>query len=169
MSRAIVVMGVSGSGKSTLGAALATALDLPFVEGDALHPPENIARMAAGIALDDAARAPFLRNIATALADRPGGAVASCSALRRRYRDAIRAQAGAVHFVLPIVSRDALTARLQTRAGHFMPLSLLDDQLATLELPDADEAATLVNGAVPVADQVATVLTALDRPRTAVA
>src|SRR5687768_17021020 len=124
---ALVVMGVSASGKTTLGEALAAALAWRFVEGDALHPPENIARMAAGIALDDEARRPFLEAVADLIAaERRHGVVVTCSALKHSYRDLIRARAGDVTFVLPLVPRDVLAARLARRLGHFMPASLLD-------------------------------------------
>lgn len=161
MTRAIVVMGVSGCGKSTLARALADALALPFIEGDQLHPPENVAKMAAGIPLDDEARQPFLRAVANALVAEPGGAVASCSALRRSYRDLIRERAGDVQFVMPDLSHAALAARMESRPHHFMPPSLLESQLATLERPDADEGAILVDGEAPVETQVAAILAAL--------
>lgn len=161
MTNAIVVMGVSGCGKSTLARALADALGWAFIEGDTLHPPENVAKMAAGIPLDDTARQPFLRAVADALVASPGGAVAACSALRRSYRDLIRARAGDVQFVMPDLDRALLVERMEGRPHHFMPASLLESQLATLERPDADEAAILVDGDAPVADQVAAVLTAV--------
>jgi carbohydrate kinase (thermoresistant glucokinase family) len=158
---AIVVMGPSGCGKSTLGAALAARLGVPFIEGDALHPPENLAKMAAGVPLDDADRAPFLDAVGAALAARPEGAVASCSALRRTYRDRLRARAGRVAFVLPLAPRAVLAARLAGRAGHFMPASLLDSQMATLERPGADELACVVDAAAPPDAQVAAALSFL--------
>lgn len=161
MTRAIVVMGVAGCGKSTLGRALAGSLDWSFVEGDQCHPPENVARMTAGIPLDDAARQPFLMNVATALSASRNGAVASCSALKRDYRDLIRQQVGDVLFVLPHLSRADLEQRMAQRPGHFMPTSLLDSQLATLEPPDPDERALVLDGNLPVADQVRQIAAAL--------
>ena len=161
---AIVVMGVSGCGKSTLGQALADVLGWRFVEGDALHPTGNVAKMAAGIPLDDADRQPFLENVADAIvAARKTGVVASCSALKRAYRDLIRARAGPVTFVLPLLDRPALAARMMHRPGHFMPPALLDSQLATLEKPGADEQAILIDGAAPVASQVADAVARLER------
>ncbi|TKD51190.1 gluconokinase [Sphingomonas baiyangensis] len=160
MSGRIVVMGVSGCGKSTLAQGLADALGWTFIEGDLLHPPENVARMAAGIALDDAARHPFLCNVADALRAAPAGAVAACSALKRSYRDLVRARAGEVVFVLPTVTRQTLAARMEQRSDHFMPASLLNSQLATLELPGSDEDAVTVDGDLSVAAQVAAVLRA---------
>ena len=155
-------MGVSGCGKSTLAQALARRLGLPFIEGDALHPQTNIAKMAAGMPLDDADRKPFLEAVADALCTEPAGAVASCSALKRDYRDLIRARAGRVVFVVPLLDRAALTGRLAGRQDHFMPPTLLDSQLATLELPTTDESAIHLDGLQSTAAQVDAVLAALD-------
>lgn len=164
MAAALVVMGVSGCGKSTLGRALAETLGWRFIEGDALHPPNNIAKMAAGLPLDDADRQPFLENVANAIAAaRGGGVVVSCSALKRAYRDLIRVRAGQVTFVLPLLDRAALSARMARRPGHFMPLALLDSQLATLELPDQEEQAILIDGTAPVTTQVVRTLNGLAR------
>jgi gluconokinase len=161
VSDAIVVMGVSGCGKSTLARALADTLGFRFVEGDDLHPPANVAKMAAGIPLDDEDREPFLLAVADALRD--GQVVAACSALKRKYRDLIRREAGAATFVLPFAKRAIISARLAARAPHFMPATLLDSQFATLELPQQDEDAILVDAELPCADQVATVIDALTR------
>lgn len=160
MIRHIVVMGVSGAGKTTLARALAVRLGWPFVEGDALHPPGNIAKMAAGIPLSDEDRLPFLENVAAVLASEEA-VVVSCSALKRRYRDLIRARAGGVCFVLPLLDRAELKARLRMRSGHFMPPALLDSQLAALEMPDVDEHAILIDGTPGVETQVARVLSSL--------
>ena len=164
----IVVMGVTGSGKSTLAKALAVALGWQFVEGDALHPPQNIAKMAAGLPLDDDDRWPFLERVADAIAAaQRGGVVVACSALKRSYRDFIRvrvrvgAGADGVTFVLPVIGRDALAARLAHRANHFMPPALLDSQLATFGNPDADEKAILIDGTLTTHAQVAAVIAAL--------
>jgi gluconokinase len=159
---ALVVMGVSASGKTTLGEALASALSWRFVEGDTLHPPENIARMAAGTPLDDEARRPFLVAVADLIAaEREHGVVVTCSALKRAYRDLIRARAGDVTFLLPLVPRDVLATRLARRRGHFMPATLLDSQLATLELPGSDENAIVVDGTQPTERQIDHVLAKL--------
>jgi len=159
---AIVVMGVSGAGKSTLGQALADELGVRFVEGDSLHPAANVAKMAAGIPLDDADRWPFLNEVATALsANRAEGVVVSCSALKRSYRDLLRSNAGPIIFILPFLDRATLSGRLASRSGHFMPSALLDSQLATLDPPAADEEAVTVDGTLPVEAQVAAVRTAL--------
>jgi len=162
---ALVVMGVSGCGKSTLGRALADRLGWQFVEGDTLHPPANIIKMTAGLALDDTDRLPFLTRVAAACAaGRAAGVVVSCSALKRRYRDLIRTQAGNVIFVLPVLERPQLLARLAQRLDHFMPLSLLESQLATMELPDPDEQAVLLDGSAALETQIADTLTALRPP-----
>jgi len=141
-----VVMGVAGSGKSLIGAALARALGVEFAEGDAYHPAENVKKMAAGSPLTDADRQGWLRALAARLGDakRAGtGLVISCSALKRSYRDILRAQAPDVRFVFLKGTRPLLAERLAGRSGHFMPASLLESQLATLEEPSPDEEAWL--------------------------
>ena len=156
-------MGVSGAGKSTLGHALGAALGWKFVEGDALHPSANVAKMAAGVPLDDTDRGPFLENVAAALlAHGDEGVVASCSALRRRYRDLLRGRAGPIVFVLPMLERTGLAERLAGRARHFMPVGLLDSQLATLDPPAPDEDVITVDGMLPTDVQVAAVLDAME-------
>jgi gluconokinase len=135
-------MGVSGAGKSTIGAAFADALGVDYVEGDKYHPPENVQLMAAGIPLTDADRAGWLRSLALRIgaAKQTGkGLVVACSALKRAYRDILRAEAADVRFVLLRGSKELLVERLANRSGHFMPATLLDSQLATLEEPGADE------------------------------
>jgi carbohydrate kinase (thermoresistant glucokinase family) len=146
-------MGVSGSGKTTVGAALADALGLRFVDGDALHPVANVTKMAAGIPLDDADREPWLDAIGAVLADGP--VVVACSALKRAYRDRLRAAAPRLELVFLEGARELLAARMGARPGHFMPTSLLDSQLATLEPPTEDEHPLTVDIATPVADIVA--------------
>ena len=140
-----VVMGVCGSGKSLIGAALARELGVEFVEGDALHPPDNVKRMTAGIPLTDEDRHGWLLAIAKRLREaRRGGTglVISCSALKRKYRDLLRSAGDAdVRFVYLAGDRALIADRLANRRGHFMPTSLLDSQLATLEEPLADEGA----------------------------
>ena len=137
-----VVMGVSGSGKSLIGSALARALGLQFVEGDEYHSTENVARMASGIPLTDADRLGWLRALGARLgqAKRTGsGLVMSCSALKRSYRDMLRAEANDVQLIYLRGPRALLAERLAGRRGHFMPPSLLDSQLAALQEPTADE------------------------------
>lgn len=142
---ALVVMGVSGCGKSTLGTLLAEALHCPFLEGDDFHSRESIAKMRSGEPLGDADRWPWLERIGAAIAQSVadhGVTVAACSALRRCYRDRLRATVGGpVRFILLDNDRDRLLERLAGRAGHFMPASLLDSQFATLERPLAEEQA----------------------------
>ena len=132
----IVVMGPSGSGKSLVGASLAAALRADFVDGDDLHSRANVAKMASGRPLDDADREPWLDAVAATLR-RPAGVVA-CSALRRAYRDRIRTKTAGVVFVELVVPQADLRKRM-SRRDHFMPSSLLDSQLATLEPLQSDE------------------------------
>ena len=138
-----VIMGVCGAGKSLIGAKLARALDVEFVEGDALHPPENVRRMAAGIPLTDDDRQDWLLAIAARLreAKRAGtGVVISCSALKHRYRDLLRSAGDpGARFVYLAGTRALLAERMASRRGHFMPPALLDSQLAILEEPSVDE------------------------------
>lgn len=138
---AIVIMGVSGCGKSTLGSAAAGRLKRPFLEGDDLHPPANLAKMAAGSALTDDDRWPWLRLVRDWIVAHPDGVVA-CSALRRSYRDLLWT-AGTVLFAHIDVPADILRQRLTDRTDHWMPASLLDSQLAALEPLTPDEGATL--------------------------
>ncbi|WP_051389187.1 gluconokinase, GntK/IdnK-type [Arthrobacter sp. 35W] len=155
-------MGVSGCGKTTIGALIAHELGLAFTDADSLHPVENVAKMAAGTPLDDADRWPWLAIVGAALAGAEGpGLVLACSALKRSYRDAIRAQAPDTVFVHLDGSREVLGARLEGRSGHFMPAALLDSQLATLEALAADEAGTVVDIALPVDEVVAAALASL--------
>ena len=156
----VVVMGVSGSGKSTFGAALAEALGARFLDADDLHPPANRQKMATGTALDDDDRRPWLDAVAAWMAERirtgqPG--VVACSALRRRYRDRLRAAGAGVRFVYLAVPRAELEARMRSRV-HFMPVTLLASQLAALEPPDADEAACTVDGGAPLEQNLQRVL-----------
>ncbi len=135
-------MGVSGSGKSTVAAGIAAALGLHFIDGDGLHPPENVARMRAGTPLRDEDRWPWLELIARRLADEaawPRGVAIACSALRRAYRDRIRAGAPGVRFVFLDGAAGLIRSRMAVRSGHYMPESLLASQLATLEPPGDDE------------------------------
>jgi gluconokinase len=146
-------MGVSGSGKSTLGALLASKYDCPFLEGDDFHDARAVAKMSAGQALNDEDRWPWLDRLGLAvgevLASR-GRVVAACSALRRGYRERLRrAIAAPTRFVLLDASHDELLRRLSSRSGHYMPASLLDSQLATLERPGPDEAVFTLDAVAP--------------------
>lgn len=141
----LVVMGVSGSGKSTVGAALAQRLRVPFADADDFHPQANIDKMSAGIPLDDHDRGPWLDAIGDWLAEHPDGAVMSCSALKRSYRDRLRHHAHGVQFLHLAGSPEVLARRMAGRPGHFMPASLLSSQLATLEPLQPDEAGTTID------------------------
>lgn len=158
----IVIMGVSGCGKTTIGIPLAARLGVRFVDGDTLHPAANVAKMAAGHPLDDADRWPWLARVGQALAGAgAAGLVIACSALKRSYRDAIRDAAPTTRFLLLDAPRGVLLQRLQARRGHFMPASLLDSQLVTLERPGADEASVTVDVTPGVDAVVAASLRAL--------
>jgi len=147
----IVVMGVSGCGKTTVGDLIARELGVPFLDGDSLHPAENVAKMAAGTPLTDEDRWPWLMTVGSELAAAGnGGMVLACSALRRSYRDAIRQQAPETMFVHLHGTKEVLASRLESRSGHFMPAALLESQLATLEPLDADEAGIVVDIAASV-------------------
>jgi gluconokinase len=158
VSEHLVVMGVSGTGKTTIGTLLAQRLGYDYIEGDTLHPAANVARMAAGIALTDADRQPWLelvRDAMSAAAARGHSTVVACSALRRAYRDVLRGAEGRVRFVHLVVPPDELAHRMANRPGHFMPASLLESQLATLEPLGADEdgvAVPVTDAAGPTAD-----------------
>lgn len=139
---AVLVMGVSGSGKSTLAKTLAEAIDARFLDADDFHPPENVAKMSAGQPLTDEDRAGWLTKLNDELqagVARGEILVLACSALKRDYRRQLRA--GIVNFTTVFLdgAREVLEHRLQTRSAHFMPASLLDSQLATLERPNPDE------------------------------
>jgi gluconokinase len=136
----LVVLGVSGSGKSTVAALVAERLGWDLAEGDDLHPDENVAKMAAGLPLDDDDRAPWLDTVSSWIVEHamqgvPG--VITCSALKRKYRDVLREHN--VVFVYLQGSGDLIGGRMAERSGHFMPTTLLDSQVATLEPPQADE------------------------------
>jgi gluconokinase len=137
----IILMGVAGCGKSSVGAALSAQMHIPYLDGDDLHPAANVEKMAAGSALTDDDRWPWLDLVAQRLhADAP--IIIGCSALRRVYRDRL-GRAGDVQFVHLAGSRVLIGARMAARAGHFMPTQLLDSQFATLETPGVDEAITV--------------------------
>ena len=140
-----IVMGVAGSGKSSVGLAVAERLGAVYFDGDDLHPQSNIAKMAAGQPLDDTDRAPWLDKVGVALAQASGPTLIGCSALKRSYRDRIRAACPHMHCVHLVGTRRVIEARMSARTGHFMPVSLLDSQFATLEALQPDEAGIAVD------------------------
>jgi gluconokinase len=162
----VVVMGVSGAGKTIVGRALAQKLGAAFIEGDAFHPPENVQKMRRGAPLDDTDRGPWLQALAAELAAHAGrgeSAVLACSALKRSYRTILRAGAPGLRLVcldgpVPLIRR-----RLEERAGHYMPASLLDSQLAILEPPAGEECGIRVGVDAGPAQIVAAVLARLNR------
>ena len=161
MTTTLVVMGVSGSGKTTVARLLAERLGWVFAEGDDFHPPANVAKMHAGHALTDEDRAPWLAALAAWIGDheRAGtDAVLTCSALKRAYRDELRAGHPSVRFVHVSVDPATLRHRLAERRGHYMPASLLDSQLAALEPLEPDEPGIVVPGDGTPEDVVAEVL-----------
>ncbi|MER7818638.1 gluconokinase [Streptomyces sp. NPDC096153] len=142
----VVVMGVAGTGKTTIGPLVAAALGVPYAEGDDFHPADNIAKMSAGIPLDDADREPWLDAIGRWAHGRAGlGGVVSCSALKRIYRDRLRAAAPDVEFLHLTGDRALIERRMAERKGHFMPTALLDSQFATLQPLQDDEAGVAVD------------------------
>jgi gluconokinase len=164
MSLAIVVMGVSGCGKSSVGSTLAARLHATFLDADDFHPPANVERMRAGIALTDADRVGWLdalsaRLARAATADEP--VVLACSALKRSYRDALRRGAPTLQIVHLTGSPALLAERIAARADHYMPPSLLPSQLALLEAPGADEHPITLDVAPPTDALVAALLKAL--------
>ncbi|MDR7126127.1 gluconokinase [Pseudotabrizicola sp. 4114] len=156
MSLRVIIMGVAGCGKSSVGEGVSAVLGIPYLDGDDLHPAANVAKMRAGTPLTDADRWPWLDLVAQALADQ-APVLIGCSALKRVYRDRIRAgAAGKVSFVYLDGSRDLIAGRMAQRRGHYMPLSLLDSQFAALEVPGPDEAF-----AVPIDQPLEAIVTAI--------
>ncbi len=160
--RTVVVMGAAGSGKSTVARALAQRTGWPMCEADELHPPANVAKMAAGTPLDDDDRWPWLHAVAAWIGVQEAAgrsAAVACSALRRAYRDVLLEGHPSVVFVYLELSAEALRARVAQRRGHFMPESLVDSQLTTLEPLAPDERGLTVDGAESPDAVVAAVLT----------
>jgi carbohydrate kinase (thermoresistant glucokinase family) len=157
-------MGVCGCGKTTVGQALAARLGLRYVEGDRLHPPANVARMAAGTPLTDADRQGWLQAVGAELA-RGDGVLATCSALKRPYRDLLRAAAPDLRLVHLHGAPELLASRMRSRQGHYMPPSLLASQLQTLEPPSDDEVPIRLDVNAPVAALVEAAAIQLSTPR----
>ncbi|MFI6286256.1 gluconokinase [Streptomyces sp. NPDC051018] len=160
----VVVMGVAGTGKTTIGPLLARALGVPYAEGDDFHPPENIAKMSAGTPLGDHDRWPWLDAIGQWAHGRAGaGGVVSSSALKRAYRDRLRAAAPDAVFLHLTGERDLIERRMAGRKGHFMPTRLLDSQFAALQSLDADERGVAVEVTGTPEEITARALTGLSR------
>ena len=162
----MLLMGVSGCGKTTVGEQLAERLGWPYQEGDALHPPANVAKMAGGTPLTDADRLPWLAAVAAWIdARRAAGecGVVSCSALKRAYRQLLVGDRPDVRLVYLQGTRDQLAERLAARTGHYMPAGLLDSQLAILEEPTAAEQPLVVTIDRPV-EAVVTAIVGAIRP-----
>jgi carbohydrate kinase (thermoresistant glucokinase family) len=171
MALIAVVMGVSGSGKTTIGVALARRLGWPFQEGDELHPPENVAKMRAGVPLDDEDRVPWLHAVAARIdqwRERGQAGVITCSALKRKYRDVIVGERPEVRLVHLTAPPAVIAERLAGRRDHFMPASLLESQLAALEPPGPDENGLIVAMDAPVeivVERIAALLIRDDMPQ----
>lgn len=147
----VVVMGVTGSGKSTVGTALAERMGVPFGDADDFHSPENVAKMRSGVPLDDTDRRPWLQAIGVWLAEhRDSGAVVSCSALRRAYRDVLREGAPDVTFLHLHGDMETVRKRVAARTGHFMPESLVQSQFDALEPLQPDEQGVVIPFDLPV-------------------
>lgn len=144
--RLFLLMGVTASGKSSYAAMLADRMDAIYIDGDDHHPPANIAKMAAGIALTDADRWPWLDAVAAQMTIPSGLVFISCSALRKRYREYLTSQTGTpLHFIYLAADRSLIASRMAARDGHFMPPRLIDSQFAALEVPDDHEAASHID------------------------
>lgn len=154
-------MGVSGCGKSSLGAALAEALGLPLIEGDDFHPPANVGKMSAGVPLTDADRAGWLDTLGGQLAGHAEGAVLTCSALKRAYRDRLRAAVPDLRFVFMALTPEEAQRRVASRTEHMFPTSLVANQFATLESPVGEAGVQAVDATAPRAKLLAEVRAAL--------
>lgn len=160
----VVVMGVAGCGKSAVGERIAEQLGLPLVEGDGFHPVANIAKMQQGVALDDDDRSGWLARLAAELAKRPLGAVLTCSALKRAYRERLRLGAPGLRFVHLALSETDALERVAGRAGHFYPPSLVASQFAALEDPAGEAGVVVVDALLPLDAVAKRALEALRSP-----
>jgi gluconokinase len=148
----IVIMGVSGCGKSSLAQCVVQATGLPLVEGDDFHSAANRKKMADGIPLNDADRAGWLAALGVELQARPNGAVATCSALKRIYRDRLRQAVPSLGFVFMEIGKADAQARVNARATHFFAASLVDNQFATLESPVGEAGVLRLDAMLPLAE-----------------
>lgn len=148
-------MGVAGCGKSSLGRALAEALDWAYIEGDAHHAPTSIAKMRAGIALTDEDRSGWLDRLGTELQRHPQGVVLACSALKRAYRQGLRAASPGLGFVFLDITRELSLQRVAERAAdHLFPVSLVDSQFAALESPTGEPGVLRLDAALSRGEQL---------------
>lgn len=160
----LVVMGVAGCGKSTLARLLADARQLPFIEGDQYHPPDNVRKMTQGVPLTDADRAGWLGSLGQAMEAQAGGAVLACSALKRAYRERLRAAVPGLRFVHIRIQQQDANARVAARAAaHLFPASLVASQFATLEDPAGEAGVLQLDAALPAEQMCAAALDWLGR------
>lgn len=143
-------MGVAGCGKSSLGAAVAAAEGLPLIEGDDFHSPASRDKMSRGIPLTDDDRGQWLQVLGEQLASHPQGVVLTCSALKRAYRERLRAAAPGLRFVFLEIDRAAAQERVASRGSHFFSASLVDSQFATLESPAGEAGVLRVDALAPL-------------------
>jgi len=162
----VVVMGVAGCGKSAVGQRLALALGLPLIEGDEFHPPTNIDKMRQGLPLEDSDRAGWLEQLGRELGRHGDGAVLTCSALKRSYRDILRAAAPGLRFVHLRLSQDEALRRVAARDSHFYPPSLVASQFEALEEPGGEPGVVVVDASLPVDDVAREAALALREGRT---
>lgn len=148
----VVVMGVAGCGKSAVGRLIAQQLGLPLIEGDDFHPRGNVEKMQRGVPLTDDDRAGWLQTLAAELARHGGGAVLTCSALKRAYRDRLRQAASPLHFVYLNITEEESLRRVAQRAGHFYPPSLVASQFAALQDPSGEPGGLTLDGSAPLTD-----------------
>ena len=152
MTTSVVFMGVAGCGKSSLAQAVASGTGLPLIEGDDFHSFENETKMRQGIALTDADRASWLDALGAQLQAHPQGALLTCSALKKLYRDRLRAASPGLRFVFLEIGRAQAHARVEARAAlHLFPPSLVDSQFAALESPEGEVGVLKVQATEPIA------------------
>jgi gluconokinase len=160
----VVIMGVAGCGKSAVGHRIAQGLGLPLIEGDEFHPAANIEKMRQGLPLDDEDRAGWLQRLGQELAGHSGGAVLSCSALKRSYRDSLRAAVPNLRFVHLALSQEEALKRVAGRDGHFYPPSLVASQFQALEEPGAEPGVLVIDACLPLDEVASWAMVWLSRP-----
>ena len=158
MPISLIVMGVAGAGKTTLARALAERLGWAFLDADALHPAANVAKMRAGVPLDDADRAPWFTAVAAWMDAEAGPSVVACSALKRAYRATLMNGRPGARLVYLDASPELVAARMADRADHYFPTTLIASQFLSLEPPEPDERPIVVSMAAATETQVAEVL-----------